>query len=125
MISLASVQTWLDNYIQAWRTYDRAQIEALYTEDALCYYNPFDEPLRGRDAILESWLDNPDDPKSWEASYHPLAVEGHTAVTQGRTTYLNPDGTLRAQFDNIFVLRFSDDGRVAEFTEWYMQPRRN
>ena len=46
-----SVQVWVDNYVEAWRTYDPAQIGDLFSEDALYYYSPFDEqsPVRGLD----------------------------------------------------------------------------
>lgn len=120
-----SVQAWLDKYIEAWRTYDASKIGDLFSEDALYFYSPFDEhdPVRGRDAIVAHWLEEPDDPQSWEAHYAPVAVEGKVGVTQGRTRYLPRDGTPGRQFDNIFVLHFDDAGRCARFTEWYMQPR--
>ena len=50
----ADVQAWLDRYVEAWRTYDRATIEALFTEDAVYGYRPWDSDehtVRGRTAI--------------------------------------------------------------------------
>lgn len=107
------VQRWLDAYIEAWRTYEPRAIGDLFTEDAVHAYDPVGEPVRGRDAIVADWLKDPDEPGSWQASYRPLVVEGDRAVAVGRTTYA--DGK---SFENLFVLRF-DDGRCAEFTEWY------
>ncbi len=120
-----SVQVWLDNYVEAWRTYDAQQIGDLFSEDALYFYSPFDEhdPVRGRAAIVSNWLEEPDAANSWEARYVPVAVEGNVAVAQGRTRYLGPDGTLTREFDNIFVLHFDEAGRCTLFTEWYMEPR--
>lgn len=120
-----SVQAWLNKYVEAWRTYDESKIRDLFAEDALYFYSPFDEenPSRGREAIVSSWLEEPDDPGSWEAHYEPVAVEGNVAVTHGRTRYPARDGRKERQFDNIFVLHFDDAGRCVRFTEWYMQPR--
>ena len=120
-----SVQVWLDKYVEAWRTYDPAQIGDLFSEDAVYFYSPFDEdnPVRGRDVIVADWLEEPDPEGSWEARYRALAVEGNVGVAQGRTRYLRPDGSVERQFDNIFVLHFDEAGRCAHFTEWYMQPR--
>ena len=120
-----SVQLWLDKYVEAWRTYDPAQIGDLFSEDALYFYSPFDEhdPLRGRDAIVNDWRAEPNAVGSWEARYVPVAVEDNVGVAQGRTRYFRPDGTIEREFDNIFVLHFDEDGRCARFTEWYMQPR--
>ena len=120
-----SLQTWLDKYVDAWRTYEPAQIRDLFSDDALYLYSPFDEqnPLRGREAIVVDWLKAPDSVGSWEARYVPVAVEGNVGVAQGRTQYFNSNGDVEREFDNIFVLHFDDTGRCARFTEWYMQPR--
>ncbi|MGH9960208.1 MAG: nuclear transport factor 2 family protein [Pyrinomonadaceae bacterium] len=120
-----SLQLWLDKYVEAWRTYDPAQIGDLFSEDALYFYSPWDEdsPARGREAIVADWRKEPDSSGSWEARYDPVAVEGNVGVAQGRTLYFQPDGTVKRQFDNIFVLHFDHNGRCERFTEWYMRPR--
>jgi len=120
-----SLQVWLDKYVAAWRTYEPSQIGDLFSEDALYFYSPFDEqnPVRGREAIVSAWLEEPDPVGSWEAHYAPVAVEGNVGVAQGRTRYRPRDGRVEREFDNIFVLHFDEAGRCARFTEWYMQPR--
>lgn len=115
-----SVQVWLDKYVEAWRTYDAAKIGDLFSEEALYFHNPLeDDPVRGREAIVENWLEERDAPDSWEAHYAPVAVEGNVGVAQGRTRYLLPDGALAQEFANIFVLHFDEAGRCSHFTEWY------
>jgi SnoaL-like domain len=112
------VQRWLDAYVEAWRTYDPAAIAALFTEDATYAYHPWDEGedvVRGRDAIVADWLEEQDEPGSWEAYYQPLMVEGRRAVATGTTRYAN--GRF---YWNLFVLRFAEDRRCAEFVEWFM-----
>ena len=52
----SDVDRWLAGYVEAWRTYDREQIAALFGADAEYRYHPHDEPIRGRDAIVRSWL---------------------------------------------------------------------
>ncbi len=124
MIDHQSVSQWLQDYVAAWKSYDPQAIAALFSEDAVYRYNPYDEGVRGRDAIVANWLDNRDAPNTYAAEYRPLALEGNTAVTHGRSYYYEADGkTLKRQFDNIFVLRFDDQGRCADFCEWFMQPR--
>ena len=110
------VQAWLDAYVAAWGSYDRAAIGELFAEDATYRYHPYDDPERGREAIVGGWLDEPDEPGSWEASYAPLLVEGDRAVATGETRYA--DGQT---FSNLFVLEFDGDGRCSDFTEWYME----
>ena len=52
----ADVARWLDDYVEAWKTYDPERIAALFTEDIEYLYHPYDEPVSGRDAVVESWL---------------------------------------------------------------------
>jgi uncharacterized protein (TIGR02246 family) len=119
-----TVQRWLDAYVRAWQTYDPAEIGALFTEDAVCHYDPFGEPVRGRDAIVASWLevDRRDPPGTYAGHYQPLAVDGDLAIANGRSRYFEADGTTpKEEYDNIFLLRFAADGRCAEYREWYMR----
>lgn len=113
----ADLQAWLDAYVAAWRSYDPDAIGALFTEDATYAYHPWDTGdalLRGRDAIVADWRLDPDEPGSWEAEYVPQLIDGDRATAVGETRY--DDGKT---YDNLWVLRF-DDGRCAEFVEWYM-----
>ncbi len=125
MIDHQRVTKWLQDYVAAWKSYDPQAIGALFSPDAAYRYNPYDEPVRGRDAIVANWLENRDAPNTYSAEYRPVAVDGNTAVANGRSLYYEADGaTLKRQFDNIFVLRFDDEGRCMDFCEWFMQPRR-
>jgi ketosteroid isomerase-like protein len=117
-----AVQRWIDAYVDAWRTYDPAAIGALFAEDATYAYHPYDEGeevVRGREAIVADWLEERDEPGTWEASYRSLVVEGQRAVAEGTTSYTNGDF-----FWNLWTLRFDDENRCAEFVEWFMvRPR--
>ncbi|HEX7170736.1 MAG TPA: nuclear transport factor 2 family protein [Rubrobacter sp.] len=117
-MSHADVQAWLDAYIEAWRDYDPETIGDLFAEDATYAYHPYDEGdevVRGREAIVANWLEEPDEPSTWEARLGPLVVEGDRAVAEGTISYANGDF-----FWNLWTLRFDEDGRCTEFVEWYM-----
>ena len=125
-LTFEAVQSWLDRYIDAWRSNEPAQIRALFAQDATYAYSPWDEPLRGPEAIADAWLENPDAPDAWEARYEPIAIHGNLAVVRGRSRYFDTDRTqVRSDFDNIFVIRFHPDGHLAtDFTEWYIEKPR-
>jgi SnoaL-like protein len=110
------VQTWLDRYVDAWRSYDAATIGELFSADASYKYHPYDEPLQGRDAIVADWLGDRDEPGSWQARYEPLMIDGDRVVATGETSY-----AVGRTFSNLFVLRFDDAGRCSEFVEWYIE----
>ncbi|HTE67351.1 MAG TPA: nuclear transport factor 2 family protein [Actinomycetes bacterium] len=115
-----AVAAWLDGYSQAWKTYDPEQIGALFSEDAVYFYNPFDEPVTGREAIVASWLEERDEAGTYEGRYRPVLVAGDVAVARGYSRYLDTNGTLAEEYDNLFLLRFDADGRCATYREWYM-----
>jgi hypothetical protein len=116
-------QGWLDAYVEAWKTYDPAKIGALFSEDATYAYHPKDEPERGRAAILEAWLNQPDEKGTYDAKYEVLAIDGDVHVARGWSHYFNPDGTKRDDYSNIYVCRFNDAGECTEFIEYWIQDR--
>jgi ketosteroid isomerase-like protein len=117
------VQAWLDSYVDAWVRYDPEAIGDLFSEDATYGHDPFAEPIRGRPAIVASWLADRDPPGTYSAHYEPVAVDGDVAIANGRSRYVGEDGSVREEFGNVFLLRFDDRGRCCEFTEWYMARR--
>lgn len=120
------VQAWLDGYVAAWRSYDPDEIGALFAEDAEYRYHPWDEPVRGRDAIVRSWVapegdaSSRDQPGTYDARYEPHAVDGDLAVAVGSSVYLAADGSVERRYRNVFLLRFDPSGRCSSFTEWFM-----
>jgi hypothetical protein len=124
MIDHAHVERWLADYVSAWKSYDADAIGALFGSDAAYRFHPYDEPVRGRDAIVANWLEVRDAPGTYDADYKPIAIDGNSAVAQGRTQYFKADGkTLESEFHNLFVMRFDDEGRCMDFVEWYMQSK--
>jgi ketosteroid isomerase-like protein len=129
-VTREDVDRWLADYIEAWMTYDRGQVEALFAEDIVYRFHPEDDPIEGRDAVVASWLgeeenedaSDRDEPGTYEASYAAVAVEGEVAVATGTSTYFEkPGGPVARIYDNCFVMRFDAEGRCTEFTEWFMQ----
>ena len=113
------VQRWLDAYVAAWRSYDPEAIGDLFSEDVSYAYQPYRGPVIGRAAIVADWLESPDEPGSWEAHYEPYAVDGDRAVSVGTSRYVAEDKL----YHNVFLLRFDDEGRCAEFVEyWRLRP---
>jgi hypothetical protein len=118
------VEQWLAAYSMAWETYNPQAIGDLFSADAAYYYHPYDEPTRGREAIVESWLESPDPKGRYKGEYQPFAVEGNRAAAQGNSRYFAEDGkTLEREYSNLFLLMFDDDGRCSEFREWYTKLR--
>lgn len=115
------VEQWVDGYRRAWESNDPDDVRRLFTDDAEYRLTPSAEPWVGQEAIVAGWLEHQDPPGSTEWSWERVAVEGDTAVVRCATVY--PDGPKRGTYDNLWVLRFADDGRVRSFTDWWIARR--
>ena len=121
----AAVVDWLKAYMNAWESYSPEAIGALFSEDAAYSFHPYDAPVVGRQAIVDSWLNDPDAAGTFTANYEPIAIDGDTAVVNGRSTYFKDSSRteLTKEWDNIFVIEFDKDGRCRSFREWYVARR--
>ena len=123
------VQDWLDRYIAAWLTYDPAAIGALFAENAEYRYHPWDEPIRGRAAIVSDWVEpdgnasTRDEPDSWDARYEPYIVEGRRAVAVGWSRYLAQGETPEKLYHNVYLLEFDGEGRCRSFIEYFVEQK--
>ncbi len=119
-----AVQQWLDRYVEAWRANQPGPIGELFADDAVYRYRPYaDEAqtIRGRDAIVAAWLEEPDVPDGWDARYEPFAIEDDRAVATGWSRYLATVDEPERLYYNCYLLKFDPVGRCTEFVEYYMQ----
>jgi hypothetical protein len=125
-----TAQNWLDRYVEAWMSYDPADISSLFSENIAYRYHPYDEPILGRDAVVASWLgenasgdaSTRDAPGTYEGEYSPVADDGDTVVATGTSRYREvPGGPIVRAYENCFVMRFDSGGRCREFTEYYIR----
>ncbi|HEX5590041.1 MAG TPA: nuclear transport factor 2 family protein [Candidatus Limnocylindrales bacterium] len=125
------VQRWLDRYVAAWKSYDAAEIGELFSADAEYRYHPWDEPVRGRDAIVTAWIapdgdaSTRDEPGTYDAAYRPWAIDGDRVVAVGTSDYFTDAtrATREQRYHNVYLLEFGADGRCRSFTEWFIQER--
>jgi ketosteroid isomerase-like protein len=110
---------WLDAYFEAWRSNDRAEVEALFAPDAVYSYGPFRDPARGRDQIVANWVAD-GAPLTVDHRYEILALTDdvgivHWNIRQKAHYFHEP--TL--EMDGILVLRFDERGSCTEHLEWF------
>jgi hypothetical protein len=108
---------WMEAYIEAWTTNDEHDIAALFTVDAVYDPQTADGEQHGHGEIVEWWQDVDDRPDNWDFEWLPLVETEDLAVITGVTRYTSPPTTYR----NLWVIRFDDEGRCTDFTEWYIE----
>lgn len=108
---------WMDGYVLAWSSNDPEHIRALFTEDAVYDPQTAGGEWEGIDEIVEKWVEVGDVEDNWDFQWQPLVEADDIAIVTGRTRYVEPEASYR----NLFVIRFDDDGRCRDFTEWYIE----
>ena len=124
MTTLALLADWLDRYEQAWHNNDADLIAALFTEDAVYRWHPWEDAADGadgRDEIIQAWLEQPDDPDDWTLECEPLAVNEDLGVARCLTSYRATARGPARVYHNIWLVELEDDGRCSDFTEYYMK----
>ncbi|MEX1077690.1 MAG: nuclear transport factor 2 family protein [Homoserinimonas sp.] len=115
-VNRETVTRWVESYRRVWESNEPDDIRALFTEDGEYFAEPWAEPWRGQDAIVESWLEARDEPGDTTFEWEIVAVDGNNAVVRAITDYVE-----ESTYYNVWVIRFGDDGRATTFTEWYMK----
>ena len=114
------VAAWIAGYERAWRTPGTDPLAALFSPDATYLYDPYEEPVRGLDALRPWWEEGRDGPdEAFTMSSEVLAVDGDVAVARVEVSYGEP---VRQEYRDLWVMRFDGDGRCAAFEEWPFWP---
>jgi ketosteroid isomerase-like protein len=111
------VLAWVERYEQAWRDEDLDAVGELFTADARYRPSPYEEPILGLEAIRAFWID--DDGEVFTMTAEPVAVDDPVAVVRVEVHYGDP---VRQEYRDLWVMRFTEDGRVEEFEEWAYWP---
>ena len=109
-------------YERAWRTAGTDVLREIFTEDATYRTSPYEEPLRGLEAVADMWERErlgPDEEFTLESEV--VAVDGHTAVARIEVRYGPPRSS---EYRDLWVMEFAPDGRCQAFEEWPFFPGR-
>jgi hypothetical protein len=110
-LTAEAITTWVNRYLRAWKTDDRDDIAALFSEDAECHERPFDTEWIGRDEIVEGWRSRWDwQQGGWDFDWSITNVQGSTVVITGVGRYVE-----LGVFDNVWTVTFDDLGRSTRF----------
>src|SRR5438552_16557058 len=96
------LERWVQGYERAWSSNDPGDIGALFTDDATYRFHPYDEPLRGREAIVAQWIENKDEPGEYRFRFEVAGIDGDLAFVRGVTDYFTPPPLV---YSNLWEIR--------------------
>jgi hypothetical protein len=92
----------------------------LFTPDATYRETPFEEVMRGRDAIHAYWSEIPDYHKDVSFGSEVLVVQSDLAVAHWWVSLFRVKSGERARSDGIFLLEFDQgSGLCRSLREWW------
>jgi hypothetical protein len=110
--------SWLQRFGRAWKERDPNLAAALFSDDGSYRETPFDEALRGAEAIRAYWVKLPKTRKDIGFTFAILAITDQWGIAHWHGCYTPIDGTTRLELDGILLVSLDDDGRCREFQEW-------
>jgi hypothetical protein len=110
---------WLDSYSRAWKTHDSALIGELFTERAVYHIRPFEEPLRGRPAIVDYWMGIAETQTDVRFHYEILGYTSAYGVAHWAAEFTRTGTGKRVQLDGVLTAMLDGDNRCSIFREWW------
>ncbi len=118
--SRADIEAWIAAYERAWRTPGTEPLRELFVAEATYRMSPYEEPAAGLAEIAKLWereRRGADEP--FAMRHEIVAAEGDTAVVRVEVEYGEP---RPAEYRDLWIVRFGEDGRCREFEEWPFWP---
>lgn len=115
-----TVDAWITAYERAWRTAGVESLAELFVDGATYRMSPYEEPARGLGEIGALWERERKGPdEEFTMGSEIIAVEADTAVVRVEVHYPGPEPL---EYRDLWVIRFTPDGRCREFEEWPFWP---
>jgi hypothetical protein len=121
-VTRGQVSTWVAAYERAWRSPGTGGLAGIFTPDVTYQQRPYDERRTGLPAVARMWEAERAGPAEvFRMTSEVVAVDGDTAVVRVEVWYGDP---VQQEFRDLWVIRFTADGRCAAFEEWPFAPER-
>jgi hypothetical protein len=111
----ALIDTWMTEYIKAWRAGDPALLEQVFSEQFSYKTSPFKEGITDWDTLREFWQETCDKEDVFTLSYDVVAIEGDIAVLRVDVHYTAPD---ERYYKDLWIVQIDDNGLCFAFEEW-------
>ena len=112
-------KSWLDSYGRAWMERNAEAAAALYASDGTYQITPFQEPLRGRQAIFDYWVEVARTQEGIEFDHEILAMNGECGIARWRASFVRVSPGLPTKLDGIFLIELDSNGRCTSLREWW------
>jgi limonene-1,2-epoxide hydrolase len=109
----------LEAYKRAWERRDPDLAVELFSEDAEYREDPFEEPMRGSNAIRAYWNEAAAAQDHVEFDAERIWIVERTVLASWHAAYTRRSDAQRVRLRGFMTLEVDDAGKVWRFREWW------
>jgi limonene-1,2-epoxide hydrolase len=118
-LSHGEAQDLLEAYKRAWEARDPDAAVELFSREAEYREDPFEEPLRGANAIRAYWNEAAAAQVHVEFDAERIWVSGRTVLASWHAAFTRRATAQRVRLRGFMTLEVDDHGKVWRFREWW------
>jgi limonene-1,2-epoxide hydrolase len=118
-LSHGEAQDVLDAYKRAWETRDPDAAVELFSPDAELRRDPFEEPLRGANAIRAYWNQAAESQAHVEFDAERIWASGRTVLASWHVAFTVRATAQRIRARGFMTLELDDRGKVWRARQWW------
>lgn len=118
-LSHGEAQDLLEEYKRAWESRDPDAAVELFSPEAEYREDPFEEPLRGANAIRAYWNEAAEAQVHVEFDAERIWVSGRTVLASWHAAFTRRATAQRVRLRGFMTLEVDERGKVWRFREWW------
>ena len=118
-LSHGDAQDLLDAYKRAWESRDPDAAVEMFSPDAEYREDPFEEPMRGANAIRAYWNEAAASQVHIEFDPERIWVSGRAVLASWHAAYTRRATAERVRLRGFMTLEVDERGKVWRFREWW------
>jgi len=112
-------QDVLEAYKRAWERRDPDLAVELFSAEIEYRDDPFEEPMRGSNAVREYWNEAAATQVHVEFDAERIWVSGRTVLASCHAAYTRRSNAERVRLRGFMTLELDDAGKISRFREWW------
>jgi ketosteroid isomerase-like protein len=117
-------EAWLAQYGKAFEAQNATAFSALFTEKALHYRTPFEEPKKGRGEIAAAFAAAVGRQRDIDFGARVLYVNAELGAAHWSAAFTRTNSGRRVHIDGVLGARFDATGKVVSLREWWHSDER-
>jgi hypothetical protein len=123
-LSEKGFERWLTSYGRAWESQNARAFADLFSDSALYYWTPFQEPQKGRAEIAAAFTKAVGRQRDVDFGARVLYVNEQLGAAHWSCAFTRVNTGRRVHIDGVLGAQFDPSGSCVSFREWWHSDER-